>query len=205
MTITKDQLLQIVPYAKYSKLDLDEVCTELSNAAELSNVSRLSAFIAQCAQESGSFVLISENLRYSAEGLMKTWPFLFPDIASTQAYAGQPEKIANKVYANKVGNGDEASGDGWKFRGRGFIQLTFRDNYLNCSKNTGLDLINHPEILETITGAVKSAIWFFHSNGLFELADRNQIDAITKIINYRMLGADDRKAFFIKALQVLSP
>ena len=156
---------------------------------------RAAHFFAQCAHESGNFAFLSENLNYTAEQLTKTWPKLFPaDIAAK--YAKQPEKIANRAYGGRMGNGPEESGDGWKYRGRGAIQLTGKDNYTAFSK-----AVNKPEVLtkpDIVSGelAFESAMFFFDKNKLWAICDRGiNDDAITELskkINGGTLGLQDR-------------
>jgi putative chitinase len=153
-------------------------------------------FFGQCAHESGGFKVFSENLNYSAEGLTKIFKKYFPTIASTAGYARNPQKIANKVYANRMGNGLEASGDGWKFRGRGPIQLTGKDNYTAFAASVNRsDVLTNPDIVADEL-AFESALWFFNRNGLFAIADTGvSVDVITKIskrVNGGTHGLDDR-------------
>jgi putative chitinase len=153
-------------------------------------------FFGQCAHESGGFKVFSENLNYSDKGLNGIFKKYFPTIASTAGYARKPEKIANKVYANRMGNGPEASGDGYKFRGRGPIQLTGKDNYTAFAASIGRpDVLTNPDI---VCGelAFESALWFFKKNNLFAIADKGVTDAvitqITKRVNGGTHGLDDR-------------
>ena len=153
-------------------------------------------FFGQCAHESGGFKVFSENLNYSDKGLNGIFKKYFPTIASTAGYARKPEKIANKVYANRMGNGPESSGDGYKFRGRGPIQLTGRDNYTAFSKAVNRpDVLTNPDIVATEL-AFESALWFFNKNGLFAIADKGVTDVvitqITKRVNGGTHGLDDR-------------
>jgi len=153
-------------------------------------------FFGQCAHESGGFKVFSENLNYSDKGLNGIFKKYFPTIASTAGYARKPEKIANKVYANRMGNGPESSGDGYKFRGRGPIQLTGKDNYTAFSQSIGRsDVLTNPDIVATEL-AFESAIWFFNKNGLFAIADKGVTDAvigqITRRVNGGTHGLDDR-------------
>jgi len=153
-------------------------------------------FFGQCAHESNNFKAFSENLNYKAEGLNKIFKKYFPTLASAQAYARKPEKIANKVYANRMGNGPESSGDGYKYRGRGPIQLTGKDNYTAFSKAIGRpDVITNPDIVATEL-AFESALWFFQKNGLLAIADKGVTDAvigqITRRVNGGTIGLDDR-------------
>ena len=162
---------------------------------KLSN-SQAAHFFGQCAHESGGFKVFSENLNYSDKGLNGIFKKYFPTIASTAGYARKPEKIANKVYANRMGNGPESSGDGWTYRGRGPIQLTGKDNYTAFANDIGRpDVLTNPDL---VTGelAFESALWFFRKNGLLAIADRGVTDAvitqITKRVNGGTHGLDDR-------------
>jgi putative chitinase len=153
-------------------------------------------FFGQCAHESGNFKVFSENLNYSDKGLNSIFKKYFPTIASTAGYARKPEKIANKVYSNRMGNGPESSGDGYKFRGRGPIQLTGKDNYTAFSQSIGRpDVLTNPDIVATEL-AFESALWFFNKNGLFAIADKGVTDAvigqITRRVNGGTHGLDDR-------------
>lgn len=155
-------------------------------------------FFGQCAHESGNFKVFSENLNYSADGLTKIFKKYFPTVASTAGYARKPEKIANKVYANRMGNGPESSGDGWKFRGRGPIQLTGKDNYTAFANDIGRkDVLTNPDIVATEL-AFESALWFFRKNNLLAVADKGVstavITQITKRVNGGTHGLDDRIA-----------
>lgn len=145
-------------------------------------------FFGQCAHESGNFKAFSENLNYSADGLTKTFKKYFPTVASTAGYARNPEKIANKVYASRMGNGPESSGDGWKFRGRGPIQLTGKDNYTAFAAYIGRpDVLTNPDIVAGEL-AFESALWFFSKNGLLAIADKGVTDAIITQISKRVNG-----------------
>lgn len=178
----------------------------ISAAAErfaISTPERLAAFIAQTAHESGNFKRLVENLNYSAEGLQKTWPSRF-DASTATAYARQPEKIANKVYAGRLGNGDEASGDGWRFRGRGLIQITGRENYHKCGTALGLPLLIRPQLLEEKEAAALSAAWFWATHGCNEIADRGDFTALTKRINGGTHGLQDRRRIWSRAKAVLA-
>lgn len=153
-------------------------------------------FFGQCAHESGGFKVFSENLNYSDKGLNGIFKKYFPTIASTAGYARKPEKIANKVYANRMGNGPESSGDGWKFRGRGPIQLTGKSNYTQFASDVGRpDVLTNPDIVATEL-AFESALWFFNKNGLFAIAGKGVSDAvigqITRRVNGGTHGLDDR-------------
>jgi len=160
------------------------------------STSQAAHFFGQCAHESGGFKVFSENLNYSDKGLNGIFKKYFPTIASTAGYARKPEKIANKVYANRMGNGPESSGDGWKFRGRGPIQLTGKSNYTQFAQDIGRpDVLTNPDIVATEL-AFESALWFFNKNGLFAIADKGVTDAvigqITRRVNGGTHGLDDR-------------
>ncbi|CAB4124284.1 COG3179 Predicted chitinase [uncultured Caudovirales phage] len=205
--LTKDQLLKIAPAAKNSKLNLDALVVALNDemaASGISNVNRKAGFIAQCAHESGGFCRIIENLNYSADGLLKTFPKYFPDLVIATQYAKQPAYIANRVYANRMGNGAQESGDGFRYRGRGFIQLTGKENYTKCGDAIGKDLVNMPELLENIESAVKSAAWFWNSHNLNALADADDIINMTKKINGGTVGLEERKHYYEIAKNTIS-
>jgi len=158
---------------------------------------RAAHFFAQTSHESGGFKSLSENLNYSADGLVKIFRKYFPDVAAATPYAKNPEKIANKVYGGRMGNGDEASGDGWKYRGRGAIQLTGHDNYAAFAKAIGRpDVITNPDIVSGEL-AFESAMFFFDKNKLWDICDKGINDeiitALTKRINGGILGLEDRK------------
>lgn len=168
---------------------------------------RLAHFLAQCGHESGNFKATQENLNYSADGLMKIFHKYFPDEATANAYARQPQKIANRIYGSRMGNGDEASGEGWKYHGRGYIQLTGKDNYSAFSKAVGVDCVNDPDSVAT-TYALLSAAWFWQSRSLNASADKgagdDAVTEITKKVNGGTLGLDDRKAHFLSFYKLLA-
>lgn len=159
---------------------------------------RVAHFLAQTAHESEGFTHFMENLNYSASGLASTFPKYFHTV-SPAAYARNPEKIANHVYANRMGNGNEASGDGWKFRGRGMIQLTGRDNYAAFSKGSGKDAIQDPDFLSSIEGAAESAAWYWRERDINKPADADDVVEVTKLINGGTLGLDERKRLLVIA------
>ncbi len=153
---------------------------------------RMAHWLGQLAHESAGLTRLEENLNYSAEGLLRVFRRYFgvPDLA--KAYANQPAKIAARVYASRMGNGDEMSGDGWRFRGRGPIQITGRENYTKCGKALGFKLELCPETLTLPANGSLSAGWFWDSKGLNDLADKDDIERITRRINGGDLGLDDR-------------
>jgi putative chitinase len=166
---------------------------------EINTPLRLAHFLAQCGHESGGFKVLRENLNYGAKGLRSIFGKYFPTDALALAYERKPEKIANKVYANRMLNGDEASGDGYKFCGRGFIQLTGKENYTNFGKAIGVDLTATPDLVAT-QYPLLSAAWFFHKNGLHKLADAGATEAavtsVTKRVNGGVIGLADRIKHF---------
>ena len=168
---------------------------------------RLAHFLAQCGHESGGFRLTQENLNYSAKGLMGIFKKYFPTEAIANAYQRNPQKIANKVYSSRMGNGDEASGDGFKFRGRGYIQLTGKDNYTAFGKSIGEDICANPDKVAS-QYALLSAAWFFSKNGLHKMADEGASDAvvtkITKRVNGGTIGLADRIKHFKEYYHLLS-
>lgn len=170
---------------------------------EINTVLRKAAFIGQCGHESGGFRVLEENLNYKPEALMRVWPSRF-DAENVDEYAHKPEKIANKVYAGRMGNGNEESGEGWKYHGRGLIQLTGKDNYTLCGDSLQADLLHHPELLVGQQYAALSAGWFWRKHGLNELADTKQYETMTNRINGGLLGQDDRLKRINHALEVLS-
>jgi len=168
---------------------------------------RVSAFLAQCGHESGGWTTFQENLNYSSEGLNKIFHKYFPTVESAQPYARQPERIANKIYSNRMGNGDEASGDGWRYRGRGPIQLTGKANYTKFAQEMFDDwqnLVDHPDwVTEDKDFALMSAIWFWNSHNLNHYADNGDLKQMTKIINGGYLGLDDRIAHYNECIKEL--
>ena len=186
-------------------LGIDEKWLDPLNATfskyDISTPLRQAAFIGQCAHESNNFKTLEENLNYSAEGLMKTWPSRFPTKDIADQYARQPAKIAGKVYNGRLGNTSEEEAS--KFLGRGLIQLTGKENYERCGEALGVDLISEPTLLAEPMYACLSAGWFWNRKGLNALADSKDWDTITKRINGGLIGLDDRKAKIAKALSVL--
>lgn len=144
---------------------------------------RVAAFLGQVAEESGRFTMLEERLGYSAPRLMVVWPARFPSAAKANQYAMRPEKLANHVYAGRMGNGDEASGDGWRFRGRGLIQLTGRGNYAKFARDVGMRIETAAEWCGTPDGAAASACWYWTSRGINALADAWDIAGVTRTVN----------------------
>jgi putative chitinase len=198
------QLSEIIgknPYAQQWHHAICEICP----VYEINTEMRLAAFIAQCAHESGGFKFLKENLNYKAASLRKVFPKYFPDDATANQYANHPNKqeaIASRVYANRMGNGDEASGDGFKYLGRGLIQLTGKNNYTIFAASIDTPLEEIPEYLQTFEGAVQSAAWFWEQNNLNQWADKGDILTLTKRINGGTIGLEDRIKHYNHALHV---
>lgn len=172
---------------------------------EINTPLRISHFLAQSSHESSDFTRLIENLNYSQEGLLRTFKKYFT-IEQALAYARKPEKIANRVYANRLGNGPESSGDGWKYRGRGAIQITGKANYKNCSEYLFNDdiLITNPDLLLEPSNAILSACWFWEVNNLNKIADGNNIELLTRRINGGTNGLADRRSRFGRIYSVLN-
>jgi len=160
------------------------------------------AFLGQCGHECGNFKVFEENLNYRAATLMKLWPKRFPTLEIANAYSGNPKRIANKVYANRMGNRDEASGDGYRFRGRGAIQLTGHSGYFHAGQALGVDFVMQPDLVATPLYALMTAGWFWSTHGCNELADAMNWVGLTKKINGGTIGLDDRVAHTALALNV---
>lgn len=167
---------------------------------------RQAHFLAQVAHESAGFSVTVENLNYSAKALRSVFGKYFPDDASANAYARKPEKIANKVYANRMGNKDEASGDGWRYRGRGLIQLTGKSNYMNFSARYYKDqrLVSKPDAVAEPELAAMSAASFWHQNNINRFADQDDLKAVTKAVNGGYHGLDDRAKWLKKIKEILN-
>jgi len=164
---------------------------------------RVCHFLAQIIHESGHLRYNSENLNYSASALKSVFKKYFPTDELANKYARQPEKIANRVYANRMGNGNEASGDGWKMRGRGLIQLTGYDNYKKCGEYFNIDLIKTPDLLLVPEYSIKSACWYWNTRKLNDLADKDDIIGITKKVNGGLNGIESRKEILGRAKNIL--
>lgn len=171
---------------------------------EINTPARQAAFIGQCQHESANFTMLEENMNYSAEGLMKTWPSRFPTLDAAKPYHRNPEKIANKVYSGRLGNGNEESGEGWLYHGRGLIQLTGKDNYMMAGDSLKQDFIYSPDLILAPKWAAITAGWFWNKRNLNALADAKDYNTLTKRINGGLLGLDDRIAKINAAVSVLA-
>jgi len=202
-TFTREQLSSVIG----NNPNLDSWYEALSSVLptyEIDSPQRVSAFIAQCTHESGGFKRLKENLNYKAESLVRVFPKYFPSLDIAKQYAHDQEKIANRVYGGRMGNGDESSGDGFRYCGRGLIQLTGRNNYTKFAESIGMAVEEVPSLLETFEGAVKSACWFWKTNNLNQYADTGDILTMTKRINGGTIGLEDRVKHYNHALEVFS-
>ena len=170
---------------------------------DISTPQRQACFIGQCQHESNNFRILEENLNYSAARLMAVWPSRFPSLDVAEQYANNPEKLANKIYSGRMGNGNEESGEGYAYRGRGLIQMTGKEAYANCGSGLGMDFIGDPNWLVDPKYATLSAGWFWNKKGLNALADSGDIETMTKRINGGLIGLEDRKAKIAKAREIL--
>ena len=205
MEVTLDLLQHLCPKTKQSVLEtyLEPFNTAATYYEMTANPARLAGFLAQTVHESGGFNFVKENLNYSAKGLVGTFKKYFPSEDVAKPYERQPEKIANRVYANRMGNGDESSGDGYRFCGRGLIQLTGRINYTKFAKDLNMSIEDTVAYLETPNGAVASAGWFWDNNNLNQYCDSGDFVMLTKRINGGTIGIEDRKQHFDLAMHYL--
>ena len=198
---TKQQLKEMIPKNPYAD-QWFEAIYEILPEYEITTPQRVAAFLAQCAHESGGFVFLKENLNYKAASLRRVFPKYFPDDAIAAQYAGKGEMIANRVYANRMGNGDEASGDGFRDCGRGLIQLTGKNNYTFFAGSLDIPVEEASEYLQTFEGAVQSACFFWEQNKLNQWADAGDILTLTKRINGGTIGLEDRIKHYEHALHI---
>lgn len=196
MQLTRERFEEILPKAN-PDLWLDPI-NEVLEKFEIDTPKRVAAFLANCAHESNQFRILEENLNYSAQGLRRVWPGRFPTEEIAKQYARNPMKIANRAYGNRMGNGPEFTGDGWKYRGRGLIQLTGKVNYARCSIELFGDerLVDDPDLLLQPEYALTSAAWFWDRNNLSFFADREDMGKITKTINGGMNGYEERISYY---------
>lgn len=199
---TLDKFKACVGNAPYAEHWYEALC-EILPDYDIDTPARLAAFLAQTAHESGGYRAIKENLNYRAVTLRKVFAKYFPDDATANAYAQQPEKIANRVYGGRMGNGPESSGDGYRYCGRGLIQLTGKDNYQRYAQSLEISVEEASEHLTTFEGCVQSAAWFWEANNLNQYADNGDILTMTKRINGGTIGLEDRKKHYEHALHIL--
>ena len=197
----KEHLAQVIPGNTY----LDHwfhALSEILPEYDINSPKRVAAFLAQCAHESGGFKFLKENLNYKAESLVKVFPKYFKTLDEAKKYEKQPEKIANKIYGGRLGNGPESCGDGFRYCGRGLIQLTGKDNYTLFAASIDTPIEDIPEYLQTFEGAVQSACYFWESTGLNKEADAGDIKTMTRKINGGYIGLDDRIKHYEHALHI---
>lgn len=207
LPLTIPRLLQVMPALGVERAALWIGPLEQAMVRwEINTRPRIAAFLAQAAHESSELRHLEESLNYSADGLVRTWPNRFTAGLAGE-YARKPEAIANYVYADRLGNGDKASGDGWLYRGRGIFQLTGRANYRDCSVAIAGDadtLLVNPEFLTDPDFACQSAGWYWSSRGLSDLAERGGFEEITRKINGGLIGLPERLKYWNRAIQMLS-
>ena len=180
-----------------------EALDQLLDDYDINTPLRVAHFVAQCAHESGNFVFIKENLNYKAASLQKIFGKYFPTAELATQYANKPEKIANRIYANRMGNGPETSGDGYRYCGRGLIQLTGKDNYTFFAGSLNIPVEEASDYLATFEGAAQSACWFWEQNNLNRFADANDVKGLTRAINGGYIGLEDRISHTEHALHIL--
>lgn len=212
--LTLAQLKQMIPrnpYVKEWHEALAQPQEELGGSTllddyDINTPKRIAAFVAQCAHESGGFTALKENLNYKWETLRRLFPKYFLTDELAKEYASKPnrqEAIANRIYAGRMGNGDESSGDGWRFCGRGLIQLTGRSNYQSFADSLEMNINDVPAYLATFEGAAQSACWFWETNKLNQWADAGDIMTLTKRINGGTIGLNDRIKHYNHALSIM--
>jgi putative chitinase len=199
--LSLNQLKQLVknPYIDHWYQALEQLLPDY----EINTPLRVAHFVAQCAHESGNFVFVRENLNYKAASLQKIFGKYFPTGELAQQYANRPEMIANRIYASRMGNGDESTGDGWRYHGRGLIQLTGKDNYTFFAGSLDISVEDAAAYMETFEGAAQSACWFWEQNNLNRFADANDVRGLTRTINGGYIGLEDRISHTEHALHVL--
>jgi putative chitinase len=208
--LTLKQFKEFAPHTKYAENWHDALFgkqTELGGHSlledyDINTPKRIAYFMAQCHHESGGFVFVTENLNYKASGLLKVFPKYF-DMDTAQKYEKQPQKIANRVYANRMGNGDEASGEGFKYAGKGIIQLTGKDNYTRFAQSLEISVEDAAEYMKTFEGAAQSACWFWETNNLNKFADAGDLKTMTRVINGGYKGMEDRELQFARISKLL--
>jgi putative chitinase len=203
MTLTKDHIIHIL-HGNADAAAWADAALEILPKYEINTPNRIAGFFAQCGHESMNFTALSENLNYRAETLEKLFSKYFSKAGRNAAdYAKQPEKIANVIYASRMGNGDTASGDGYRFRGRGVIQLTGKDNYSAFALSIKMTLPDVIEYVQTKKGALESACWYWNSRKLNIACDENDIVKMTKLVNGGIIGLEDRRKHYEQALAIL--
>lgn len=200
--LTLEQIKYLCPLNKNPK-DLTQALNIVLPKYDINTPERIACFLAQTIHESAQFTTLKENLNYSAQGLCATWKKRFPSLAIATPYARKPEKIANRVYCDRMGNGSEASGEGYKYRGRGCIQLTGKENYTKFAKSIGKTLDETVAYCETLEGALESGCFFWKTNNLNKLADAGNFTGLTRAINGGENGLEERQELYNIAIQLV--
>ena len=200
--LDEDKLQKCLPKNKHVP-ELLEALLEVLPNYEINTVERVAAFLAQCGHESLDFTVLHENLNYGAKGLRGIFPKYFGDDHMAAQYERKPEKIANKIYGGRMGNGPESSGDGYRYRGRGAIQLTGYNNYSAFAESIDMSVDDVVEYCETLEGAIESACWFWTKNNLNDIADDGDMLKLTKRINGGTIGLEERTSHYNRNLDIL--
>ena len=202
MAVTLEQLQQFFEHTPAQTLEkYVDALNATMDRFEINTPERIAMFMAQIGHESGGLKIVEENLNYRADRLRAVFPRYFSNV-DPNAYAHNPQKIANRVYGGRMGNGPESSGDGYKFRGRGLIQLTGHDNYYRFSQDIGMDIDEAVEYLQTPEGAAMSAGWFWNKNNLNHYADANDVVGATRRINGGTIGLKEREEAYHEAMTI---
>jgi putative chitinase len=203
MTLTKEHIIHLL-HGNAEAAAWADAAMQILPKYDINTPNRIAGFFAQCGHESMNFTVLSENLNYRAETLEKLFSKYFSKSGRNAAdYAKQPEKIANVIYASRMGNGDTASGDGYRFRGRGVVQLTGRDNYTAFGKSVGMTAEQVIDYVTTKKGALESACWYWNSRNINAACDANDIVKMSKLVNGGTIGLEDRRKHYEQALAVL--
>jgi putative chitinase len=203
MSFSIQQLAQLIPGNPNTREWFDSF-SKYFPEAEINTTERISAFIAECSVESANFTTLKENLNYSGDALFRIWKSHFPTMEIANEYARKPELIANRAYANRMGNGGEETGDGWKFRGKGLIQLTGKNNHMAFAEYANMDIDDVGEYLLTTDGATQSACWFWKKNKLNSYLEKQGIDKVSRVINGGDHGLIERRTKYQFALHIVN-
>ncbi|MFI0609836.1 MAG: glycoside hydrolase family 19 protein [Anaerolineae bacterium] len=198
-------MLRMIATACRAPAEWAEALHKAATAWGIDTPTRLAYWLANVAHETAAFNRLEENLNYSVIGLMSTWPRRFPDVETAERYARRPERIANRAYALRLGNGDEESGDGWRYRGRGALQITGRHSYRLAGQSLGLDLEESPDLLARLDHGTQAAGWYWAANGLNRFADREEFLGLCRAINGGDNGRVERQIYLERALRAVEP
>jgi putative chitinase len=203
MTLAVSQVSQMLPRNREPQ-EWTPILNEFLQKYNINTINRIAGFVAQTAHESLDYTILEENLNYSWQALRRTWPRHFPTDDIAKQYHRRPQAIANRAYANRMSNGSEESGDGWRFRGRGIIQLTGRQNYTNFGRSIGLTAEEVADYLTSKRGSLESACWFWNVNNINRFCDTNDIVGMTRAINGGTIGLNDRTVKYSKFREILA-